>query len=194
MEKTKPQSATDLGSHFDVSNRDLEATLQDYLSDTPEQAKKKKGVLNLQTVMGVTMLVVAAFAVLQVFLPFDTELSGWMGFLSVTGAALTLITGLGWLSRPPKPKKKARPEIRLSDEVSGTDSYALSKKKRFTKSATDRKLFGVAGGIAEYLGMDPTLVRVLFVVFTFIGSGSPILAYLFLAMFVPNPPRQNRME
>ena len=45
-------------------------------------------------------------------------------------------------------------------------------EKRLTKSKTDRKLFGVCGGLGEYFGIDPTLVRLAFVVLTlFKGSG-----------------------
>lgn len=58
--------------------------------------------------------------------------------------------------------------------------------KRLVKS-TDKKLFGVAGGVAEYLDMDPTLVRVGFVVlcvcFFFLG----LVAYVALAILMPSP-------
>ena len=47
-------------------------------------------------------------------------------------------------------------------------------------------VFGVCGGIAEYFGWDPTLVRVIFIVLTFAGIGSPILIYLILALIIPN--------
>lgn len=57
--------------------------------------------------------------------------------------------------------------------------------KRLTLSSTDKKLAGVCGGIAEYLGMDPTIVRVLWVVFTLMG-GSGIIAYLIAMILMPN--------
>jgi phage shock protein PspC (stress-responsive transcriptional regulator) len=46
-------------------------------------------------------------------------------------------------------------------------------------------LTGVCGGIAEYLGWDPTIVRIIFVITTFLGWGSPILIYLILALVMP---------
>lgn len=54
------------------------------------------------------------------------------------------------------------------------------------KSSSDKMVFGVCGGIAEYFGWDPTLVRVIFVVLTFAGIGSPVLIYLLLALIMPN--------
>jgi phage shock protein PspC (stress-responsive transcriptional regulator) len=57
---------------------------------------------------------------------------------------------------------------------------------KLRKSTTDKMVFGVCGGIAEYFGWDPTLVRVIFIVLTFAGIGSPILIYLILALIIPN--------
>ncbi|MBI4203102.1 MAG: PspC domain-containing protein [Chloroflexi bacterium] len=55
---------------------------------------------------------------------------------------------------------------------------------RLEKSRTQRILFGVTGGIAEYLGVDVVLVRVVFVVLAF-GSGVGLIAYIALAIFMP---------
>ncbi|MCR4755275.1 MAG: PspC domain-containing protein [Lachnospiraceae bacterium] len=56
--------------------------------------------------------------------------------------------------------------------------------KRLTKSATERMICGVCGGIAEYIGIDPTVVRILWVVFSLMG-GSGLLAYIIAAIIIP---------
>lgn len=56
---------------------------------------------------------------------------------------------------------------------------------RLKKSRTDKMITGVCGGIAEYLGWDPTIVRIIFVVFTFLG-GWPVLLYFILALVMPD--------
>ena len=56
--------------------------------------------------------------------------------------------------------------------------------KRLTRSNTDRKLAGVCAGIAEYFGIDPTVVRVAWIVFCLLG-GSGVLAYILCAIFMP---------
>ena len=62
-------------------------------------------------------------------------------------------------------------------------------KKKLTRSATDKKLGGVCGGIAEYLDVDTTVVRLAWVLFTlFIGAG--ILAYIIALLVMPNPPEE----
>lgn len=60
-------------------------------------------------------------------------------------------------------------------------------EKRLYRSRNDRKLAGVCGGIAEYYGWDPTLVRVAWIVLTLLG-GSGMLIYLILWLVMPESP------
>lgn len=60
--------------------------------------------------------------------------------------------------------------------------------KKLYRSSTDKKLAGVAGGIAEYFNVDPTLVRILFVVFSLAG-GPGLLLYGILWLVMPEAPR-----
>jgi phage shock protein C len=58
--------------------------------------------------------------------------------------------------------------------------------KRLTKSSTDKKICGVCAGIALYLDLDPTLVRVLWAILTLISAGViGIIAYIVIACIVP---------
>jgi len=56
---------------------------------------------------------------------------------------------------------------------------------KLKKSKKDKMLAGVCGGLAEYLGWDPTIVRILFIVFAFL-YGSTILVYFILAIVMPD--------
>lgn len=57
-------------------------------------------------------------------------------------------------------------------------------ENRFRLSQTDKKIAGVCGGLAEYFNIDPLLVRLGWVVFTFCG-GCGVLAYLLLWILAP---------
>lgn len=57
--------------------------------------------------------------------------------------------------------------------------------RRLTKSVSDKMLLGVCGGIAEYLGWDSTIVRIIFVIATILGVGTFALLYLVLAVIMP---------
>jgi phage shock protein C len=56
--------------------------------------------------------------------------------------------------------------------------------KKLYRSQTDKMIAGVCGGIAEYFGIDSTLVRLGWVLFTFAG-GSGILAYIIAWIIIP---------
>jgi phage shock protein C len=52
----------------------------------------------------------------------------------------------------------------------------------------DRMVAGVAGGLADYFDVDPTLVRILFVLLTLLGGGGlGILIYIVLWIIMPEP-------
>ena len=56
--------------------------------------------------------------------------------------------------------------------------------KKLTKSSNNRMLCGVCAGLAEYFNVDPTVIRLLWVILTFCG-GSGILAYIIAAIIIP---------
>lgn len=59
--------------------------------------------------------------------------------------------------------------------------------KKLCKSNKNKMLDGVCGGIAEYFNIDPTLVRLGWVVFCALG-GSGVLAYIVAALIIPRDP------
>ena len=62
--------------------------------------------------------------------------------------------------------------------------------RRLTRSSRHKMIAGVCGGLAEYFQLDPTAVRVAYVILSIISAAFPgILAYIIL-MFVMPPPEQ----
>ena len=60
-------------------------------------------------------------------------------------------------------------------------------EKKLYKSNTNKVINGVCGGIGEYFNIDPTLVRLAWVVFCALG-GSGLLAYIIMALIIPRQP------
>jgi len=58
---------------------------------------------------------------------------------------------------------------------------------QFVRSRTDRVISGVCGGIARYLNIDPTIVRLVFVLAVFLGGASPLI-YLVLWLVMSEEP------
>lgn len=57
-------------------------------------------------------------------------------------------------------------------------------EKKLYKSNQNKMLDGVCGGIAEYFGIDPTVVRLIWALFSLMG-GCGILAYIIAAIIIP---------
>lgn len=61
------------------------------------------------------------------------------------------------------------------------------------RSRRHKMIAGVCGGIAEWLGWDPTIVRILYVVVSAVSVAFPgILAYVVLWLIMPKAPREAR--
>ncbi len=56
--------------------------------------------------------------------------------------------------------------------------------KRLVRKTNDRMFFGVAAGLADYLNMDPVIIRLIFVIMTLAG-GPGILLYIVMAILMP---------
>jgi phage shock protein C len=60
--------------------------------------------------------------------------------------------------------------------------------KKLYRSRTNRWIFGICGGIAEFFAIDPMIVRLVFVLGALLGFGSFILIYLVMFFVVPEEP------
>jgi phage shock protein PspC (stress-responsive transcriptional regulator) len=71
-----------------------------------------------------------------------------------------------------------------NDKTEVRKDKEVGPSRPLLRSRDDRKIWGVAGGLAEHVGFNPTLVRIFFVVTLFFG-GAGLLAYLVLAVALP---------
>lgn len=62
-----------------------------------------------------------------------------------------------------------------------------SSMKKLYKSNQNKVIAGVCGGIAEYFNIDPTIIRLAWVLFCLIG-GSGVLGYIICALVIPSEP------
>lgn len=68
-----------------------------------------------------------------------------------------------------------------------TDPTTASDRRRLTRSATDKKIAGVCGGLAEYFGVDPTPIRLLWVILSILCGAviGGVVAYLVAWLIIP---------
>lgn len=97
-----------------------------------------------------------------------------------------IISGIG----RPEDFERAENEGKQENTANGNDTYvkpAAPQEPRgsFYRNSNDTILAGVCSGIAHYLKVDPTIVRLLFAIITFGGFGSGILIYVILWIVLP---------
>jgi len=64
----------------------------------------------------------------------------------------------------------------------------IPTKKRLYRSTTDRAVAGVAGGLGEFFGVDPGLVRVIWLILSILTLGLALLVYALAAWIIPKEP------
>jgi phage shock protein PspC (stress-responsive transcriptional regulator) len=77
-----------------------------------------------------------------------------------------------------------------SEPTLGGVAVPLAPSRRLYRSRTDRQFGGVCGGLAEYLGTDPTVIRVIWAVLSIVPGGiiGGIVAYLIAWFVIPQAP------
>ncbi len=143
---------------------------------------------NLPMIAGLSLILVGAIYIVQ-------EIGIWQGFsvrrlaemLPWMAGILIILLGFGVLSWRPRRKYKAPKRGKTKRHKAKPREKGV--RKQLTKSR-DKKIAGVAAGVAEYFQLDPTLVRVAFVVILIFTSGPPaIIAYVLLAFILPSPDK-----
>ena len=191
--------------HEDFSFSDAEDSLESLSSEEleallfEEEEDESKGIFNLPTVAGLSLILVGIVYLFQEMgIGFGgLELGEFVSMLPWLAGILIILLGFGVLSWRPKGKKKKSKVKKAVDMASGQEKVVIetkatsspkgrTKKKHLTKTR-DKKLAGVCGGIAEYFNIDPTLVRIAFVIGTIMSQGLFIPAYIILAIIMPKP-------
>lgn len=170
----------------DISDEDLKSL---YFEDEGEE---ESSFLNLQTMSGLSLILAGVVYLLS-------EIGVWAQPLALgIGAALPWLVGvlvillgfgiLSWRSSNDEDdeKRKTKAVDAETGEPKVVEEPKKATKDRLERSRSNKKLMGVCGGLAEYLNLDATLVRIAFVIGTIATSGPPfIIAYFGLAFAMP---------
>ncbi len=190
-------TAFDEESSFDLDLESLsDEELESLLFEEPDE--NSKGIWNLPTISGLSLILVGIAYVMQ-------EMNIWQGFpdlsmivgmLPVLAGILIILLGFGVLSWRPKKKKEIK-KVRV-DLKSAKPKVKVHKRSdtsdRKLRKSRDKKISGVAAGIADYFNIDPTLVRIAFVVGTIASGGPFFFPYLILSMVMPKPESRDTEE
>jgi len=84
--------------------------------------------------------------------------------------------------------KEVKEEMAMKRERPKAEKPRAGEIHRLYRSGNDRILGGVCGGIAEYLGIDPVIIRLLWIVGTLAAMGSGIIVYIICWIVIPRNP------
>ena len=112
----------------------------------------------------------------------------WWGFSwSALGPILVIVAGVALILRSPRTgAASAIPAQGAGAPDAGVN--AASGTGHLYRSRLDRKLLGICGGLGVYLAVDPTILRLLFVISAIASFGGTILLYLITAIIIPAEP------
>jgi phage shock protein C len=187
---------------INYSDQDLESALNDFLQE--QQAPEKVNLVNFPTIAGFAILSITTLFIIQYLFPgwgpsiqaFDPNIQS----LTLFGGVGVALAALGVFSRrkrkKPKESFKSSERNQQSDTStfdqsyqSGLDNYALKQRRKLFRSRTDKQIFGVCAGIANYLGINPFAVRLLWAIVTLSSAGITIPLYIIAALVMAKEPK-----
>jgi len=78
----------------------------------------------------------------------------------------------------------------MAKRASRAPAVSQQPMRRLYRSGNDKILGGVCGGLGEYFGIDPTLIRLAWIIFSLV-YGSGVLAYIIAWIIIPRNPNHN---
>jgi len=112
----------------------------------------------------------------------------WEMSWGIVFAAALILLGLAIISRERRIVSSGSTEAAAPQSGAAAEAPGPELKR----SRTNRKFFGVCGGLGSYFRVDPTVVRILFVVVGLASFGLALLVYLLLAILMPKEEIQQQ--
>ena len=150
-------------------------------------AAPASGSSALALVFGATLIVVGGLLLmdnLDVVPFYRLRHLGWDLFLP----AMLILIGVYVLVRPKHQQAAAAPEPGSEPAGAPPAPEPAAGPKTLKRSRLDRKLFGICGGLGDHFSIDPTIVRLLYVIFTLVTGGAGVILYLIMFFLIPEEP------
>ncbi|WP_022835910.1 PspC domain-containing protein [Salisaeta longa] len=175
----------------DISDDDLDA-----LFFEEDEAETSGGFLNWTSAAGLSLILVGiVYLLAELGLWSGPDFSGLWQALPIIGGILVILMGFGLLSWRSKDDAAPQHAPPLPDVDTDEAPRNDPARERLMRARYEKKLFGVCGGLAKRFGLDPTLVRIAFVIGTVLSSGVPfVIGYIAMAYVMPKEPERSIEE
>ena len=151
---------------------------------TPSTNASNGSGTNGYLITGVLFVVTGCLWFLKVAGFFSLHSLAWLSWKAVLPIVL-IIVGVALLFKRSKPPVV---DSDLRDVSPGLQGPGAPGIRRFYRSRSERKCFGVCSGLGTYFSVDPVIVRILFVASAFVSFGFVLIAYLLLSILVSEEP------
>lgn|SRR5699024_430836 len=216
--QTQQQSGRQsLDPMMDFDDQELEETLHEFLESDEEENTNIWNFSTIAGIAIFFVGMMTLLQLLGLNIGPNLPING-IKLLPLIGGILVTLVGFGYLVGDRKKEKQAKKKQRkrddqydfgynpkkntddnLRNDLDNSKSQQRSKHKqrstrhtkrgdKLYKSRTSKKLMGVCGGLAEYFGISSTVVRLLFVITFFAGSGTSLLLYIVLGIVLDKEP------
>jgi len=200
---------------LNITDQDLHSSLNDFLEEN--EKKSKQSIWNFSTISGLFLVLVSAAYVghsigTTVFdlgsIPLINTLmkiAPYFGGALLGGIILSNLTrnkskDHSQIKEKQKVKEtydkldeflyadKNRKNVRSKKNESSYHAFNVKSGQKLTRSRSDKKMAGVCGGLAKHLGINSTVLRVIFVAALFLSFNTFIFVYIALAFVIPKEP------
>lgn len=209
--------STSTASSIHISEKDLQSTLNNFLDKEDKKPGKSIWNFNTIAGLAFIFVAFSYIGHL-IGSAFDFQIlsfsSGLIQVAPYLAGGILGITCLGMIKSRRKKKSVEKEKVNMQNQrtrdnldkfLYSDNAYSKSEKKsktkesfaqrisssvgsKLTRSRTDKRLFGVCGGLAKYFGMSSTALRLIFVAAFFLGYGSFFLVYIAMAIVMPKEP------
>lgn len=155
----------------------------EHLATTTNQIQPVSHGTDKKRFFGVMLILAGAFFLL-LNIGWFWGFSWWSFSRSVLLPVLLIMLGVFFIYMQTSKRKNHASPVSENETEMNSEPF-VEQQKELRRSRTNRKLFGVCGGLANYFDLDPTLVRFIFVALIFISFGWGLLIYIILGIIMP---------
>ncbi len=131
------------------------------------------------------LLIIAGTTFLVINLGWFADYHWWSFSRSVLLPSFLIVAGAFLIYIHTNKKNVAQPSPVSTDGGIEPQVPPQQSLKELRRSITDKKLFGVCGGIAQYFNIDSTIVRILYICLVIASFGWGLLLYIILGLLMP---------
>lgn len=150
-----------------------------HVSGAPVQAGGSSQTGDKRRFWGILLILIGAF-ILMINVGWIAEFHWWSFSRKFLLPTLLILLGLVLIYVRGRVGRSHRTAAEM-----GATGGTKPVQRELRRSVTNRKLFGVCGGVATYFDIDPTIIRILSIVLVLASFGWALLLYIILAILMP---------